>query len=124
MFRSQIDEIKEKYGGIDGVREAVRVAKMKEKSVGSLIEKLDNILKSTENNLHCLKCWNTMTDPVVIAPCAHAFCNSCVKVGEKCESCDLPVKLKMPSNLLTDLTDKFAFNRDALDAFKNENLWK
>ena len=26
LFRAQIDEIKEKYGGIEGVREAVRMA--------------------------------------------------------------------------------------------------
>ena len=93
---------------------------MKETSVGALITKLDNTMRSTENNLHCLKCWNLMTDPVVITPCGHAFCNACVKVSEQCASCDLTVKFKMPCTVLSDLTDKFQFNRDAIDSFKSD----
>lgn len=102
----------------------VRQAKMKESSISTLINKLDNTLKSTENNLHCLNCFNLMTDPVVVTPCGHAFCNSCVKVSDKCTSCDLNVKFKMPCAVLSDLTDKFNFNRDAIDSFKSEKLWE
>ena len=107
MYKSQIDAINTQYGSVNGVHEAVRVAKMKEESVGALVTKLSNILKSTENNLHCLKCWSLMKDPVIVAPCCHAFCNACVKVSDACESCDMKVKAKMPSSLLADLSDKF-----------------
>ena len=124
LFQSHIDEIKVEFGGIEGVRHSVKSAKMKESSISTLITKLDNVLASTENNLHCLKCWSLMTDPVVVTPCGHAFCSACVKVSDKCASCDLNVKFKMPCSVLSDLTDKFQFNRDAIDSFKNDKLWE
>jgi len=124
LFQKHIDEVRVEYGGIEGVRSVVKQAKMKEESIATLITKLDNTLRSTENNLHCLKCWNLMTDPVVVTPCGHSFCNGCVKVSDACASCDLPIKFKMPCSVLSDLTDKFQFNRDAIESFKSEKLWE
>ena len=72
--------------------EIMRIAKLKESSVSQLVEKLDGILKSTENNLCCLKCWNQMKVPIVCVPCSHTFCTRCVEETEPCPSCEVPIR--------------------------------
>ena len=51
FYKSTVDLINEKFGGIDAVGDQIRIAKMKEQSVGNLWNKLDTCINSTEGHL-------------------------------------------------------------------------
>lgn len=59
-FKRIVDEISEKFGGINAVDEAIRLARIKEDSVAGLLQKLETVLESTESNLSCMKCMNIL----------------------------------------------------------------
>lgn len=46
FYKSTVDLINEKFGGIDAVGDQIRIAKLKEASVGNLYKKLDTCIVS------------------------------------------------------------------------------
>ena len=73
--------VEEKFGGVNGIEEVMRIAKMKEQMVGGLVEKLSRMFNSTENQLSCFKCMQLMSDAVMLIPCGHALCRACITPG-------------------------------------------
>jgi len=56
IFKKLVDEINEKFGGMNAVDEAIRLARLKEESVAGLLSRLETVMESTESNLSCMKC--------------------------------------------------------------------
>ena len=68
---------------------------------------------------------NLVSEPTVLAPCAHVLCATCAKADSKCPQCSRTIKDRMgPSEMLADLVNKFQFSRDAINAFKNQSFWQ
>ena len=68
---------------------------------------------------------NMLDQPVVLAPCAHLLCKNCASGEERCPQCSRSIKDRLgPSDMLSDLVNKFTFSRDVINAFKNESFWK
>ena len=110
-----------------GIDEVMRIARMKEQTIGNLIEKLSSVFESSENQLSCLKCMSLMTDAVMLIPCGHALCRTCIKPDDSqqyCPECDKRVTQKSNCAVISDLACKHEINKDALTAFKNEKFWK
>lgn len=138
VYKTQVDLINEKYGGITAVQDMIKIAKLKEQSVGNLMHKLDTCIvsttffltrsyrlqNSTEGHLQCYKCIEIFTDPVVLEPCGHALCRLCLPADGKCPDCERTVTGQVPFKLLEDLTHKHNFNKEALTSFKNDKTWQ
>lgn len=97
---------------------------MKEEKINGLLNQLDQIMTSTENNLTCYSCMKMFSDPHVLAPCGHAFCKSCVSSTDACPQCEKKYKEKAPIKLIADLVTKYIYKRDAINTFKNDSFWK
>ena len=123
FYQSQVNLINEKFGGINSIDEQIKIAKLKEQSVGNLWSKLDTCINSTEGNLQCFKCIELFTDPVILVPCGHPICRTCVPGDRKCPDCEKPITGMVPGKILMDLTHKHNFNKDALNSFKNDKTW-
>lgn len=102
----------------------IKIAKIKEQSVGNLMSKLDTCINSTEGHLQCYKCIEVFTDPVVLSPCGHALCRLCLPADGKCPDCERAITGQVPFGLLADLTHKHNFNKEALTSFKNDKTWQ
>ena len=50
FFKSTVELVNEKFGGIDSIEEQIKIAKLKEQSVGNLMHKLDTCIVSSPNN--------------------------------------------------------------------------
>merc|ERR1712038_559791 len=100
------------------------IAKLKEQSVGNMVSKLDTCISSTEGHLQCFKCIELFTDPVLLVPCGHALCRTCVPGDGRCPDCERQFSQTVPAAILTDLTHKHNFNKDAVHSFKNDATWK
>lgn len=66
---------------------------------------------------------NLLQDPIILVPCGHTICKKCLK-GDTCLECDKKFKAQVPSKLIGDLVNKYQFNKDAIQTFKNESVWK
>lgn len=51
FYKSSVDLINEKFGGINAIQEQIKIAKLKEQSVGNMISNLDTCIVSTILNL-------------------------------------------------------------------------
>ena len=45
-YKRIVDEIEQRFGGMNAVDDAIRLAKIKEESVGGLVKKLETVLVS------------------------------------------------------------------------------
>ena len=50
FYKSTVELINEKFGGIDSVGDQIRIAKLKEQSVGNLFNKLDTCIVSSHHS--------------------------------------------------------------------------
>lgn len=85
FLKGELDTITKKYGSLDEIKFKMTVAEEKEKRINKLLDSIELTQKSTENQLSCYHCLNLMNDPVILSPCGHALCRSCLKKTEnKC----------------------------------------
>ena len=47
FFKSTVELINEKFGGIESIEDQIKIAKLKEQSVGNLMSKLDTCIVSS-----------------------------------------------------------------------------
>ena len=47
FFKSTVELVNEKFGGIEAIEEQIKIAKLKEQSVGNLMHKLDTCIVSS-----------------------------------------------------------------------------
>ena len=107
FYKSQFETIEKEYGGVKGIDETMRIARLKEQTIGNLIKKLSSVFDSTENQLSCFKCMSLMTDAVMLIPCGHALCRTCIKPDDSqqyCPECDKRVTAKSNCAIISDLS--------------------
>ena len=110
--------------GLSAWAQELRV--MQEESVRTA-KKLLSFEEACEPNYSCEACIQVMKDPVICAPCGHAYCKECLvtanaKKGKRpdgkltfCPECDAStVSYVLPSRTLDLLTGKFAMRKMAL----------
>ena len=99
---------------------------MKEEKINGLLAKLDHVMQSLENNLSCYLCLDLFKEPLTVVPCGHHFCAKCMKEHSisVCPKCDRSVKGTLPEATLTEVINKYLFERNTIAAFKNEEIWK
>jgi len=60
-----------------------------------------------DEELQCPICLNPLLDPVMISPCEHYYCRSCVKDQKKCPTCNGNINsLTSPTRLVLNLLGK------------------
>lgn len=52
-YKNELDEIRKTFGDLQEIDNRIKVATLKEEKINGLLSQLDQIMKSTENNLSC-----------------------------------------------------------------------
>ncbi len=81
-YKAELDNIRKQFGNMGDIETRMKVAELKEEKINGLLNQLDQIMTSTENNLTCYSCMNMLSDPHILTPCGHAFCKKCVASAE------------------------------------------
>uniref|UniRef100_A0A1I7ZW37 RING-type domain-containing protein n=1 Tax=Steinernema glaseri TaxID=37863 RepID=A0A1I7ZW37_9BILA len=85
----------------------------KEMEMEELKQRLESFRRSTEETLHCAICIGILHRPVVLAPCAHRFCSSCVDPL-------LAQRLRVPELRVRCPQCRMEIERLTKDAFANQ----
>lgn len=103
-----------------------KVAKMKEKGIMSLVAKLDQCMRSLESNFMCFLCMDVFKEPITVTKCGHNYCKGCYQDHRitECPKCNKAVTGTVEDELMQDVVNKFLYQQKAVEAFKNEDIWK
>lgn len=77
IYKHDLDEVNERFGGLNSIDEQIRIAKLKERSVQQLLNQLDGTMSSIECSLSCRVCKDLFDQPVMNWPCCHVNCRRC-----------------------------------------------
>ena len=109
-LQSEIQDLKR-----SNTEELEKFISEKTKSVSQGIDKISTAIHSIENNLHCMHCFETLTNAVICVPCGHWYCEHCTQgYNSECSQCSMPVETSLRAVLVDEMVSKISYSKETL----------